>query len=292
MKGSTLVKLFFAASTLLLINIANANSFCPDLFTLPPWGPQATVGGVLGFPHNNISSENDNKFLYGNLIVPVHQDGNSLWYVDGRQTINSDCCNLVTSLGGGYRKIINNSYILGGYGFVDYEHSGYGNNFYQGNLGGEYLSPTWQVRVNGYMPITDRNEPTDNGPPIHSDDQPPIYPGSIALVEYPYLEHAEAGGDLEVGSALPFAPSFVPFVGYYHFGFDQDTYIDGGRAGLQYTYNRWITLFAGDQYDNLHKNTALLGASVMLGGANHAPNPSAIVNSLMEESPFGINGIF
>lgn len=297
MKGTTVVKFFIAISTLFLMNVANAatsDPFCPNLFALPPWGPQATVGGLLGFSHNNITDKNDDKFIYGNLIVPVKQDSNSMWYVDGRQTVTSDCCNFVTNVGGGYRKIINNSYILGGYGFIDYEHSEYDNNFFQGHLGGEYLSPTWQVRVNGYVPIGDRNQSTDNGPPIHSDEQPVIYPGSIAIVEYPYLEHAEAGGDLQVGSTLPFAPSFFPFVGYYHFGFDQnlDTSIDGGRAGLEYTYNRWLTLFAGDQYDNLRKNTALVGASIMLGGARYATNPSAIVNYLMEESPFGINGIF
>ena len=292
-KGSSLIKLLFAVTAFFLINTSEADNstFCPGLF--PQWSPQATVGGVLGITHNDFKSDNTDKFIYGNFLVPVLQSNDSMWYLNGRQTVVSDCCNYTTNLGAGYRKIINNSYILGAYGFFDYEHTQFENNFYQGQLGGEYISPTWQARVNGYVPIGDRNKTTNNAPPISSDDQSIIYPGSVALVEYPFLEHAEAGGDLQVGSALPFAPSFLPFVGYYHFGFDQnlDTSINGGRAGLQYTYNRWLTVFASDQYDNLRKNAVLVGAGVTLGGAASSSS-SAIVNSLMEETPFGFSGIF
>ncbi len=297
MKGYTLRNLLFATSAFFLINTADAltsGSICPGLFALPPWGPQATVGGLLGFSHNSARQDDTDKYIYGNFLLPVLQDNNSMWYLDGRQTVSSDCCNYITNVGAGYRRIINNSYILGGYAFLDYERSGFGNNFYQGQLGGEYISPTWQARINGYVPVGDRNQSTDLAPPVNTDNQQIIIPGSVGIVEYPYLEHAEAGADLQIGSILPFAPSFFPFVEYFHFGFNQnlDTSINGGTAGLQYTYNRWFTIFAGDQYDNLRKNTALVGADITIGGASQSANPSSIVNSLMEETPFGFSGIF
>ena len=259
-KGSTLVKLFTAVSALFLINttvVAQNDLFCPGLFALPQWIPQATVGGVYGFSHNGDHNDVADKMIYGNFLLPIVKDNNSMWYLDGRQNVGSDCCFYNTNLGGGYRRIINNSYILGGYGFVDYTRSQYENNYFQAQVGGEYLSPTWQARVNGYVPFSSRTQSTNLSAPIQSGQQPMILPGVVALVEYPFLEHAEAGADIQVGSALPIMPSLFPFVGYYHFGFDQnlDTSINGGRAGLEYTYNRWLNVFVADQYDHLSRRS-------------------------------------
>ncbi len=297
MKGSKLTNILIGFSALFILNSSLADyiaSPCPKLFILPQWGPVATVGGMLSTTTLKDQEQNAFKFVYGNFLVPVMQDDNSMVYIDGRQTVESDCCNFITNLGGGYRRIINNSYILGGYAFFDYQRTGENNNFYQGQLGGEYISPTWQARINGYVPVGDRNQPTTLGPNVNDGNQPIIFPGSLAVIEYPFSEHVEAGGDIQVGSLLPVAPSIFPFVGYYHFGFgqDQDLAINGGRAGIEYTYNRWLTLFGGDQYDNLRKNTVLIGANVTLWGgarANYSTNP---LDSLMEQSPYGFTGLY
>lgn len=302
MNGPTSFKFLIGIVSFCLIsNISAANvtsnnnsQICSSLFNLPQWGPQATVGGLYGFAHNSGRDDVADKVIFGNFLVPLKQNSDSMWYIDGRQLVGSDCCFYTTNLGTGYRKIINNSYILGGYGFVDYTRSQNNNNFYQAQVGGEYLSPTWQARINGYVPVGDRTQSTNLSPPIGNGEQPIIFPGTVALVEYPFLEHAEAGGDIQIGSALPVNPSLFPFVGYYHFGFDQnlDTSINGGRAGIQYTYNRWLNIFVADQYDHLSKNLAIIGADVTLSGTNPSWNPSSVVDSLMEQTPFGYSGMF
>ena len=237
-------------------------------------------------------SEDSDKIIHGNFLVPILTDNSSMWYLDGHQYIASDCCFYSTSLGGGYRKIINNSYILGGYSFVDYTRTSNENNFFQVSAGGEYISPTWQGHITAYVPVGNTNQSTHMQPPIAGDSQPIVLPQSVTIVEYPYREHAEGGADIQVGRAFSVMPYVLPFVGFYHFGVgNSDTYINGGRVGLEYTHNRWLTLFATDEYDNLHKNAAILGASVTLGGVNPATNP-ADIDSFMEITPFGYSGIF
>lgn len=295
MKGHSLVKPIIILSTLFLVNTSQAaytSYFSPGWLSLPsPWVPQLTVGGAPAFTNDTIHNSDDiPKIVFANVLMPILANDSSLWYLDGHQYMTSQCCFYDSSLGGGYRQIIGNSYILGGYGFWDFTRTPDSNNFYQLSAGAELLSPTWKGHVSAYVPYGNKSQSTPNSSP-EGVQQGPFLPQAITIIEYPYQEESKGGGDIQVGRTLDFlSPSLLPFVGYYHFGFNNDTTINGGRVGLQYTHNRWLTLFATDQYDNLNKNYVILGASVTLGTTQSPTN--SILDDLMETSPFGPSGIF
>ena len=126
------------------------------IFTLPTlttaksnWSPQFNLDGRIG-------NENINGFVgQGSLTYPFNQKDDSLFYTDIRGMTNG---NKVTeyNLGIGYRKLYEEKdYMIGGYVFKDWRNE-FDYTWQQWTVGAEYLSPLFDLRVNGYFPTEDK----------------------------------------------------------------------------------------------------------------------------------------
>ena len=89
----------------------------------------------------------------GLLMVPLYQDRCTMLFADVRgQTDDNDARE--GNWGLGLRRIVNDQYIWGVYGFYDLRYSENQNYFSQGMMGMELMSVNGEARVNGYIPDT------------------------------------------------------------------------------------------------------------------------------------------
>ncbi|WP_339726859.1 right-handed parallel beta-helix repeat-containing protein [uncultured Gimesia sp.] len=92
-----------------------------------------------------------NETGQGLLFVPLSQDEESLFFADLRGNI-FDNSSAEGNFGLAYRRMIDDQWIAGAYGFYDVRRSQYDNIFRQGSFGVELMSVEWDFRVNGYIP--------------------------------------------------------------------------------------------------------------------------------------------
>ncbi|MCH2203262.1 MAG: inverse autotransporter beta domain-containing protein [Fuerstiella sp.] len=114
---------------------------------------QAQIQTQVWRPYIDMEARGDSfRWLgQGNLFVPLIQDRDSMLFADlrGHWTDNS------TSEGNwglAYRKILPSQWIVGAYGFLDYQNSRFNNDYFQGTAGLELLSVDRGFRINGYIP--------------------------------------------------------------------------------------------------------------------------------------------
>ena len=89
----------------------------------------------------------------GLLMVPLYQDCRTMCFADVRaQTDDNDARE--GNWGLGFRRIVEDRFIWGAYGFYDLRYSENRNYFSQGMMGMELLAINWETRVNGYIPDT------------------------------------------------------------------------------------------------------------------------------------------
>jgi len=237
------------------------------------WQPHLEISGRVG---------NDDRYaLEFDPFIPILQDDKSLVFLNIRNNlfwVNSrDGYELNAGLG--YRRIIDDRWILGGYGYYDRIDSRFGNIFNQGTLGLEALSLDWDLRLNGYIAEDD------------AEDAPGAGRAAIDLVGNrlamrPGVEQALSGFDGEVGWRLPFDPdSLLGDTRLYAGGFffdGSDVSSIGGPStrfemrihDLPYlSQGSRITLGTEYRWDDVRDSqvTAMLGLRIPFG-APSAPN--------------------
>lgn len=112
--------------------------------------------------------------------------------------------------GFGHRRIIDDSWILGGYAYFDRLRSPYSNYFSQGTLGLEFLTPNLDGRVNVYVPESKKKLASDT---VSSSVLISGNSISVASVRSQSHEMALPGADAEVGARLPVAGQDVRVYG-------------------------------------------------------------------------------
>ncbi|QDU51695.1 hypothetical protein Pan110_40620 [Gimesia panareensis] len=128
----------------------------------------------------------------GLLFVPLAQDEESLFFADLRGNIFNDS-SAEGNFGLAYRKMVNDEWIAGMYGFYDVRRSNYNNMFRQGSFGLELMSIEWDFRVNGYIP---------GQGPQRVDPLSTAYLSGNNVVMRAGEERAYWGTDFEVGRLL------------------------------------------------------------------------------------------
>ena len=161
------------------------------------------------------------------LFLPFSRDNDSLFYVDLRAQMD-DSENLEGNIGFGYRRM-GRSWIVGGYGFLDYRHSDEtGNDFFQGMAGFEAMTEFFDLRLNGYLP--------------EGGEKPASGATAVALVGSALqmragFERALPGGDGEIGFRLWASDAggveFRGFAGGYYFDADDYRTIAGPRGRIE-----------------------------------------------------------
>ncbi|MBL4802836.1 MAG: right-handed parallel beta-helix repeat-containing protein [Emcibacter sp.] len=159
------------------------------------------------------------------LFIPLLQNEESLLFANIRGSLDNHSSNEI-NFGLGFRKIISDKVILGGYAFYDRLKSEYNNVFEQLTVGAEIKGERWTIRGNYYRPQSGEKY---TGIPI---DTTPYLAGHNIYLPSNNNERALEGVDGEVGYEVLLGLSV--FAGYYHFGASNTQTIEGPRGRIDW----------------------------------------------------------
>lgn len=200
--------------------------------SLPKWGAHIDFEGKLGTKRN---------LGEGDLFLPLAQSSDTLLFGDLRTRFD-DKDSREGNFGIGVRHMLPSGWNLGVYGFYDRRRSSYDHYFTQLTFGAEALGRDYDVRANGYLPVSNSTKPVDS-----------LNAASISgtsVVVRAGEEHALGGFDAEVGWRVPvFAPDadrqLRLYAGGYRFAGSGVHPIQGPRARLDFTLNDVPFLWKG-----------------------------------------------
>ncbi len=281
------VVLPLAAISVVTVNISEAiaQSTAPEiaqaetatgLFVKPKYGVNFTTGPGSGY-------ESSYGSFYG--WFPFAQNGTSqLFFTEAKAIVDTDSGNWGGNFALGYRNFAGNN-ILGGY--VGYDVRGLEDwTSHQISLGLEALNPAWEARLNGYIPVGDRQEilsestTTTGGTGVITDTQ--FVDSGTAGVSNLQLtsetitrkekvaEESLGGFDIEGGMTLTrwqngFLKGFLG--GYLYDGDTTDTFV-GFRGRLLAQVNKNVDLGVGLETDGEFGTNLIFSIGAKFGGAS------------------------
>ncbi|NJN72605.1 MAG: right-handed parallel beta-helix repeat-containing protein [Limnothrix sp. RL_2_0] len=243
-------------------------------FVNPKYGINFTTGPGSGYGSSFGS-------IYGWL--PFAQDGTSqLFFTEAKANVNSDNGNWGGNLAVGYRNFAAKT-IFGGY--VGYDIRGLeGWTAHQLGAGLEAMNPQWEARLNGYLPVGDRQETIDTSQSTTTSGNPATalaFRGNnlfltsetvtTTTIKNMLSEESLAGLDLEAGTTLTRWKNgqLKGFLGSYLYGGDRtDTFV-GIRGRLQAKISNF-DLGLGVESDGEFGTNLIFSI-----GANFGGNPTA-----------------
>lgn len=215
--------------------------------------------------------------IIGNLqgLIPIGATNpNSIFYGAAEAAGSFKKSNgYAAGVAAGYRKVLNNSFILGGYFFADYNRSPYGHYFWVVNPGLEALGNIWDFRANAYFPTT-RNHwlgREDFAENIGITK----FEKALGHIRFDHLfqtdEEVSPGLDAEIGRLIPITKhsNLRAYIGGYHYFMDKTNQITGVESRIVFPISKLVSLEARDSYDKVRKNVFMGGIRVTFGGYNN-----------------------
>ncbi len=199
----------------------------------------------------------NNRTIYSpELFLPLASDDRSLLFADIRSVISIPNAQEY-NVGLGYRQMLTSSLIGGMYGFLDRRNSTYGNNFYQTTLGAELLADRWDVRVNGYVPLTRDSKYAYGTSTVATPQGTGIYMSASSR-----YEQSLDGADIEFGVKPLSEVPLRMYAGGYWFTGDDVPNVEGVRGRLELEVHRFLRLGGEMQYDKVRGHNSYLEARV------------------------------
>lgn len=240
---------------ILLSSLVSINTFADvqtgEAFYWPSRFSAQGMGGTLGV-------------FQGDGMVPLYGDRDDSLFFDAQAKYGNDQ-NWGGAGGLGYRHIYQDKRILGAYIFGDQSSFSSGDlnreTFWFVNPGIESLGNLFDMRVNGYIPVSSQQETAGNY--------------SVATFAahtqfntiYDYLYNAGPGVDAEVGAIkIPHLKYLRTYVGGYYFAPKDQSNISGVSGRIEYPFTHHVALTAVDTYDNYAHNTIQVGLRFTIGG--------------------------
>lgn len=244
------------------INIVGNNIFFP-LY------PRLNVTGAMG----------DNNYGNADVMIPLLGSTSAIFYTDLEGQTGKGKSNFL-SLGLGGRDAINDDVMWGGYAFIDRSKandSDGGNHWTVLNPGVEFMTNNWDGRINGYIPTGD--EENVRGPFFGDQVGRPDAESFTDHDQFSRLfnkvDEIGPGLDVDAGYTFTSLKRFRVHAGGYHFSLSDTGNITGGEAGVEMPVNNYFTLKFDDSYDDVQKNTAVVGLRFTLGGIDkYAADPT------------------
>ncbi len=193
------------------------------------------------------------------ILLPIFSSHNKLLYSPVFTMLDNKNSKEL-NVGLGFRKMLDQKYIHGGYAFLDYRKSPRGNFFKQLTFGYEFFTDHFEARANVYIP---ENKLGNLFVPI-KDKVETNYNGNITTFNVDrtnnlYTEKASRGFDIEFGLTKCSLASI--HLGYYSF-FNQENQTNGMRTRGNLRVLPWLTLEAEINYDNNREITPYLGLKI------------------------------
>lgn len=247
------------------INLGNLKQ--PKIQKLPK-----SLGGNSYIPRLYFSGYAGSSYLgQADLLFPVLQryDRDLFVYAEGRySTVNRTWGNnpWLGSLGFGYRQIFSQDLLVGLYGLIDYNKT-ISDKVIDFAPGIELLTKNWDVRLNGYYPITKAKWQISGWADEFGDYRYVSYKKHDEYDHwYTYNVATGIGADAEIGRKL-FAVWGSIFKGYlsgYYFAMKTNDNLMGAGVKLTMQPNTYLKFTLTDTFDNYAKNTVMAGFEVSL----------------------------
>lgn len=265
---------FCIFSFMLMPYIAYAENHASE-HTFFPLLPRVTFWGFAG----------SQTLGQADAMLPLYGNQESIFYLDA-QGKTAFAADWLGSVGVGVRRVVNDQRILGAYLFTDRNVSDTAHVFWFVNPGLEYLSQTWDVLANTYLPVSAKQKyiTTDFADNLgnYNDIQFQGHTQWDAILnEY---ETVGWGADAEVGRTIPHVPGLRAYVGGYHANPEKMEALNGVSTKVEYAINPHLSVNLKDTYDNFQHNQVLLGLKLTLGGLNQSPHDpyQSIRNRLLD----------
>ena len=171
------------------------------------------------------------------------------------------------SLGLGYRQILDQSWVLGGYLLGGYSKTPTGQGIIYANPGLEALGKVWDFRVNGYIPVSKRSWTTQGWADDFGNNNYISYQGHNEYdAWFTYHETAGIGGDAQVGRTLfTYKSTLVKgYVDGYYFSEGTNKAVTGGGVKITAQPTSYLKFSLSDNYDNYAHNVAMFGVEISL----------------------------
>ena len=162
-------------------------------------------------------------------------------------------------------------------GYISYDNRDTGNTFFnQIGVGLEALSESWDVRLNGYLPIGDNRSLVNTAVAGTS-----RFSQNVLLLDFnKQFEAAMTGFDLEAGGVLPIAQAgyLRPFAGTYYYNAEGSEGAWGIRGGLSY-YGDYLQASVAVQDDRIFDTQVVFKVGINFPGSvprSRVKPPSAL----------------
>ncbi|EHL32293.1 hypothetical protein [Legionella drancourtii] len=222
---------------------------------------------------------------FGDAMMPLMQNQNNLLFADGTVMLGQELRSTVSG-GLGYRGIKQaglSQGILGAYLFSDYYQTRLKNNYWQLNPGLEWLHERYETRLQGYIPLSRRNQTYRH---TYADDIPERvlrdsgksnHLGGArghSLIDTPVnlLEEFGPGVELEAGRFIDYGKGFWLRAGGYHFSYNHAKNINGIEGNIEAFINDHMSLLLQNNYDNQNQNRFAIGLRVNFDGSSALPH--------------------
>jgi hypothetical protein len=209
------------------------------------------------------------------VMIPLQQDENNMLFLDTRGIFtNQDTTEGNVGIGYRCKNCISKNWIFGGYAFWDRRRSQYDNYFSQATIGAEILSDTWDVRINGYQPMSEKRLISQSASSAALSPD-----GSVLIDNGQVFEKALRGYDIEVGRRLDAEGNTWAHLAFYKFGGWGDPNIDGMRLRLYSDVTDWLRLGAETMYDSPRGHTSFAEMRIRIP---FGPKPEKEVSALQK----------
>lgn len=202
-----------------------------DLLPLPP-GPEhlSLRASPVVKPGNKVGM---NKL---DVFIPLRDLDNTVYYLDFRGVVPTGD-GYESNIGAGYRRILDDGWIVGGFGFYDHIESSRQNHFNRLMAGFEALSELWEVRANAYVSLTrPKTMPVAGGA---------LYDEFCDTCNGIWYEHRRneillSGLEVEVGRPLG-NKGIMGYLGGYYFDESNAQNSGGHRLRLDWRFGHLLT---------------------------------------------------
>ncbi|CAN5221639.1 hypothetical protein BH10PSE19_BH10PSE19_22610 [soil metagenome] len=221
-------------------------------------------------------------------LLPLTGNASNLFYADMQGKVGEEGA-WYGGLGGGYRQLINDTGIYGGYIFVDRNESKQHNQYWVVSPGLEFLLPTGDLRLNGYFPLNKRHKLRTFFPSQQGDCHFIQFRGHQQFEhQFSLFENVGSGVDAEVGHTFPRLHNTKLYGGIYYFNIHPNTHsnnITGLEARIEVPVNPRWAVDLKSSYDNYQHGAVVVGLRFNLGGSTshddmHAHMMDAIPRNL------------
>lgn len=246
-------------------NVKTVNQSFTPITYFPVYTPHAYLSGFTG---TNTIGEAD-------ILMPVwlRTDKNLFIYAQGRYGNEKPSWannSWTGSLGAGYRQIANlfgYSSILGFYTLGEYAKTPDAHSAWLISPGVESLGRTYDVRINGYFPVSEHNWTTEGFANDFGNYDYVSFKGHSMLdAKFIYHEESGPGTDIEIGRKLFNCHGTLvkAYLGSYFFYMKHNPNIYGGAARITIQPTTYLEFSLNDAYDKYVHNVFMAGVQVSL----------------------------